>query len=50
MRKEIFGLDELHYYDLSAPLVKDSDKRYTYEEAQEAGIKKVLEIILEKVE
>ena len=35
LRKEIFGLDELHYYDLYAPLVKDSDKRYTYEEAQE---------------
>lgn len=35
LRKRLLGVDELHYYDLYAPLVKGSDKRYTYEEAQQ---------------
>jgi oligoendopeptidase F len=35
LRKEILGLDELHYYDLYAPLVKGNSTRYTYEEAQQ---------------
>ncbi len=35
LRKEILNLDELHYYDLYAPLVKGIDKKYTYEEAQQ---------------
>lgn len=35
LRKRLLGLDELHYYDLYAPLVKGNDKKYTYEEAQQ---------------
>lgn len=35
LRKKILGLDELHYYDVYAPLVKDLKKTYTYEEAKE---------------
>ena len=34
LRKRILGLDELHYYDLYAPLTQGVDKRFTYEEAQ----------------
>lgn len=34
LRKRLLGLDELHYYDLYAPLVRGNDKKYTYEEAQ----------------
>ncbi len=33
-RKEILGLDELHMYDVYAPLVDNFDKKYTYEEAK----------------
>jgi oligoendopeptidase F len=35
LRKKIMGVDELHLYDTSVPLVDASDKRYTYEEAKE---------------
>ena len=35
LRKKLLGLDEIHYYDVYAPLVKGSEKRYTYEEAKE---------------
>ena len=34
LRKRLLGLDEIHYYDVYAPLVKGSEKRYTYEEAK----------------
>lgn len=34
LRKRILGLDELHYYDLYAPLLKDVDLKYSVEEAQ----------------
>lgn len=33
LRKAFLGLDQLHYYDLYAPLVKQVDLDYTYEEA-----------------
>lgn len=33
LRKKMMGLDTLHYYDLYAPLVKDVDLSYSYEEA-----------------
>jgi oligoendopeptidase F len=33
LRKRMLGLDELHYYDLYAPIVKELDLNYTYEEA-----------------
>ncbi len=35
LRKQILGLDELHYYDVYTPLVAGSSKKYTYEEAQQ---------------
>lgn len=34
-RKELLGLDELHLYDMYAPLVADSNKEYSYEQAKE---------------
>ena len=35
LRKKILGVDELHYYDVYAPLMPDSEARYTYEQAQQ---------------
>lgn len=35
LRKRLMGLEELHYYDLYAPLVASSSRHYTYEEAQQ---------------
>ncbi len=35
LRKKILGLDELHYYDVYAPLADGVPKSYTYEQAQE---------------
>lgn len=34
IRKDILGVDELHLYDTYVPLVKDYEKKYTYEDAQ----------------
>lgn len=33
LRKDILNVDELHMYDIYVPLVKDIEKKYTYEEA-----------------
>lgn len=35
LRKRLLGLDELHYYDVYAPLVKGESRTYTYREAQQ---------------
>lgn len=35
LRKKILGIDELHYYDVYAPLMGELDLSYTYEQAQE---------------
>ncbi len=35
LRQKLLGLDKLHYYDLYAPIVKDLDLSYAYEEAVE---------------
>lgn len=35
LRKKILGLDELHYYDVYAPLASEVKVRYTYEQAQQ---------------
>lgn len=35
LRKRILGVDELHYYDVYAPLAADTDARYTYQQAQQ---------------
>ncbi|HVN49280.1 MAG TPA: oligoendopeptidase F [Bacteroidota bacterium] len=34
LRRRILGVDTLHYYDLYAPLLKEVDLKYSYEEAQ----------------
>lgn len=41
LRKRLLGLDELHYYDLYAPLADTSGKHYTYEQAQEMVLQAV---------
>lgn len=33
LRKKVFELDELHMWDMYAPLVQDANMKYTYEEA-----------------
>lgn len=35
LRKRLLGVDELHYYDLYAPLTKGSAAHYTYEQAKQ---------------
>ena len=40
-RKTMLELDELHYYDVYAPLVADLDVKYTYEEAQDVILKAI---------
>ena len=35
LRKKILGLDELHYYDVYAPLVSETDAKWSYAEAQQ---------------
>ena len=39
LRKKVLNLDEVHMYDVYAPLVKDVSKKYTYEEAKELVLK-----------
>ena len=34
LRQQLLGLDELHLYDISVPIVKNLDKNYSFEEAQ----------------
>ena len=35
LRKKVFELDDLHMWDMYAPLVQDANMKYTYEEAAE---------------
>lgn len=35
LRKKMLGVDELHYYDVYAPLVGDLDLKYSWDEAKE---------------
>lgn len=42
LRKQVLGVDELHFYDLYVPIVEDVDMSFTYEEA--------CELILEALE
>jgi oligoendopeptidase F len=35
LRKRLLGVEQLHYYDLYAPIVKDIDLSYSYDEAVE---------------
>lgn len=34
LRKKVLGYEDIHFYDLFVPLVKDINRKYTYEEAQ----------------
>jgi len=40
-RKKILKVDELHYYDVYAPLTEGVDKKYSYQEAREMVLKAV---------
>lgn len=33
LRKKLLGVDELHFYDIYAPIISDVDMHFTYEEA-----------------
>jgi oligoendopeptidase F len=44
LKKRMMGIDELHYYDLYAPLVSDVDLEYSYEDGYEL-IKKALVVL-----
>jgi oligoendopeptidase F len=44
LKKKMMGIEELHYYDLYAPLVSDVDLTYTYEEGYDI-IKKALAVL-----
>ncbi|MGY3778915.1 oligoendopeptidase F [Isobaculum melis] len=39
LRKEVFGVDQLHMYDMYTPLTGEASIRYTYEEAVEVAKK-----------
>ena len=39
LRKKVFGYDEVHMYDVYAPMVKDVNKHIEYEEAKEIVLK-----------
>ncbi len=39
LRKKVLEVDELHIYDIYAPLVKNFNKKYTFDEAKEEVIK-----------
>ena len=41
LRREVMGIDEVHFYDLFVPIVSDINRKYTYEEAQELVLKAV---------
>ena len=41
LRKKLLGVDELHYYDLYAPLSDGVQKSYTYEQAQQMVLEAV---------
>ena len=44
LKKRMMGVDELHYYDIYAPLVSDVDLKYSYEEGYDM-VKKALAVL-----
>lgn len=50
LRKRILKLDELHYYDVYAPLVQQPAKKYTYAEAQKMVLNAVAPLGTEYVD
>lgn len=47
LRKRLLGVDEIHYYDIYAPVVKNVDLNYTYEQAMDI-IKEALSVLGKK--
>ena len=41
LRKKLLGVDELHYYDLYAPMVSDVEMKITYEDARDMVLEAV---------
>ena len=41
LKREVLGLEKLHMYDLYAPLVGESEKKYSYEEAVDEVLRTV---------
>jgi len=41
LKKEVLGVDELHIYDIYQPLIKEYDKKFTYDEAVETVLNAV---------
>lgn len=41
LRKEMLGLDEIHFYDLYVPLVEDFEMKFSYEESSEIVLSSV---------
>lgn len=39
LKKEVLGLEELHLYDIYTPIVKNFDKKYSFEEAKTTVLK-----------
>jgi oligoendopeptidase F len=39
LRKELLGVEELHFYDLYTPIVSDCDMKITFDEAKETVLK-----------
>ena len=39
LRRKMLGVDELHMYDVYMPMVRDYDRKFTYEEAKELSLK-----------
>jgi oligoendopeptidase F len=44
LKKRMMGVDELHYYDIYAPLVNDVDLKYSYEEGYDM-VKQALAVL-----
>ncbi|MBQ7543407.1 MAG: oligoendopeptidase F [Synergistaceae bacterium] len=39
LRKKVLGLDEFHFYDLNAPISREPERRYTFDEAVSLAVK-----------
>lgn len=39
LRRQLLGIDKVHHYDFFVPIVKDTEKKYPYEEGKEIVLK-----------
>jgi oligoendopeptidase F len=46
LRQRILGVDELHYYDLAAPLAADAVRSFTFEEARDHLLAALSELVV----